>query len=449
MNSVGRRWSLVIRRDMSNRDLLSMVWSNLNRMRARVTLTAVGVMIGTAAVLVLISLGAGLQRSTTEQFSNLGDLTQITVFPAAFLRALSFGQSSQAGRPEGAILDDKALASFRKMPHVVVVTPEVSLQSAFQLSINQATGFAQITGVDPGVVDKLGWQTRSGVARISTGQAVIGARVGENFADPRRRRPLGQIELQGRSLTLDLIKFSEEGQRTTRRVRIRVAGVLKETGGQADNSIYLPLRDVVQMNEWATGQRANLGKTGYPQVLIKVDESQNVLAIANQLEAMGYLPISLQTTLQGLNIFFGVIQGILGGIGAIALIVAAFGIANTMTMAIFERTREIGIMKALGATNRDVMRVFLGEASAIGLLGGVGGVVIGLLLSKGIDFFIVFYLSNQPRADTSQAPQSILFTPLWLIVFDVVFATGVGLISGVYPAIRAASMKPLVALRYE
>jgi putative ABC transport system permease protein len=434
---------------MKTRDLLSMIWSNLSRMRARVTLTAVGVMIGTAAVLVLISLGAGLQRSTTEQFSNIGDLTQITVFPAAFLRALSFGQSSRAGRPEGAILDNKALTTFRKMPHVVAVTPEVNLESAFELSINQATGFAQIIGIDPSVVDKLGWLTHSGVARVSSGQAVVGARVTENFADARRKRPLGKIDLQGRSLTLDLIKFSEDGQRTTRRVRLRVAGVLKETGGQADSAVYLPMRDVIEMNEWATGRRANLGKTGYAQVLIKVDESQNVLEIANQLEAMGYLPISLQTTLQGLNIFFNIIQGILGGIGAIALIVAAFGIANTMTMAIYERTREIGIMKALGATNRDVMRVFLGEASAIGFLGGVGGVIIGLLLSKGIDFFIVFYLSNQPGANTGQAPQSILFTPLWLILFDVTFATGVGLLSGVYPAIRAASMKPLVALRYE
>jgi len=428
--------------------LLVMIWANLNRMRARVTLTAIGVVIGTAAVLVLISLGAGLQRSTAQQFGELGDLTRVTVLPASFFRAFaSVGMPSTS--QESGVLDDEAIAEIKKMEHVVAVTPELQLMANYTISLNRAPGFATVTGIDPEVVGQLGWKLASGSPRLGANQVVVGAKVGEGFVDPQRQRQLEPVNLQGRSLSLSLVKFTTEGQQLTRQVRLRVGGVLAESGTQDDVSIFLPLSEVVKLNDWAAGQRTDPGRKGYPQVLVKVDASQNVLAVSNQLELKGYVPISLQATLQGLNVIFSIMQAILGGIGAIALLVAAFGIANTMTMAIYERTREIGIMKALGATNRDVMQVFLGEAGAIGLLGGVVGVLLGMGLSKGIDIFVVYYLGAQQAAAGGEPPQSILFTPAWLVVFDVVFATVVGVLSGVYPAVRAASMKPLMALRYE
>ncbi len=383
---------------MRGQDLLAMIWANLNRMRARVTLTAIGVVIGTAAVLVLISLGASLQRSTTQQFSELGDLTRVTVLPASFLRAFAGVGVRPLTAQESGVLDDKAIAEIKAMDHVVAVTPLLPLAASQTISLNRAYGFATVTGIDPAVVKDLGWKLASGSARLGAKQVVVGAKVAESFVDPRRQRQLEPVNLQGRSISLTLVKFTAEGQQVTRRLRLRVGGVLAETGTQDDMAIFMPLREVIKLNDWATGQRTDPGREGYPQLLVKVDASQNVLAVSNRLELMGYVPISLQATLQGLNMFFGIMQAILGGIGAIALLVAAFGIANTMTMAIYERTKEIGIMKALGATNRDVMQVFLGEAGAIGFLGGVVGVVLGLALSKGIDFFVVYYLGAQQAA---------------------------------------------------
>ncbi len=133
-------------------------------------------------------------------------------------------------------------------------------------------------------------------------------------------------------------------------------------------------------------------------------------------------------------------------------VVAAFGIANTMTMAIYERTREIGLMKALGATNRDVMGVFLAEAGSIGSLGGVCGVVAGVGIGALIDLIAGTYLAAQAvqsGASAAEARISLIYTPLWLPIFAILFAAAIGVVSGVYPALRAAALNPIAALRYE
>lgn len=445
---------------MGNRDLLRMIWSNLNRMRARVTLTAIGVVIGTAAVVVLISLGVGLQRSTTEQLGSIGDINQITVLPASFGQV--FGGPPPPRQRETRVLNDAAVAELKRLPHVVAVSPQVRLLAAVRL--NRLVAAPTILGLDPSQIGRLGWEVERGTLRLNRGTALAGARLGERFAAPRRgpvaftgappggsgvtaaREGPSGVDLLGRSLVVTLSRMGETGQRATRNVRVRVVGVLKETGGERDFSLILPLRDVEDMNAWVTGRRRNVSREGYEAVLVQVESSPYVLDVQQQIQEMGFLVFSLQDMLRGLNLFFAIMQAILGGIGAIALLVAAFGIANTMTMAIYERTREIGIMKAIGATNRDVMRVFLGEAGAIGFLGGVVGVLIGVGLSQGINVAVQAFVVQQ-GGDPSGPP--LVYTPPWLMAFAVAFATVVGVLSGIYPALRAAGLRPVEALRYE
>src|SRR3972149_126269 len=138
--------------------------------------------------------------------------------------------------------------------------------------------------------------------------------------------------------------------------------------------------------------------------LVKARDSRVVLDLAEQITAMGYQANTPLSFVQGINSFFSILQVIFGGGGAIALLVAAIGIANTMTMAILERTREIGLMKALGATNGSVLGLFLGEAAGIGFIGGIGGVALGWAAGPGVHGLAPAYLAGQVAPTGGPAP---------------------------------------------
>jgi putative ABC transport system permease protein len=197
------------------------------------------------------------------------------------------------------------------------------------------------------------------------------------------------------------------------------------------------------------GSRINYNKSGYNQVIVKVQDPNQALDIADQITAMGFQAITPQSYLEGINGTFLVLQIVFGGVGAIALLVAAIGIANTMAMSILERTREIGLMKAVGATNRDVLSLFLGEAAGIGFIGGLGGVLIGWLAGQAINVLAIIYLAGQASQQGGPPPSVAVYTPIWLPIFALIFSTFIGMLSGLYPALRAATMIPVQALKYE
>jgi putative ABC transport system permease protein len=252
--------------------------------------------------------------------------------------------------------------------------------------------------------------------------------------------------LVGRQIGLTLSRFDEEGKELKRSERLRVAGVFEQTGRETDFQVYLGQQDVEDYNAWLSGKRRDK-RAGYQNVLVKVDDRANVAPVVAAVRDAGYLTFSAQDALNTINQAFVMIQLILGGIGAVALVVAAIGIANTMTMAIYERTREIGIMKALGATNRDVLRIFLAEAGAIGFVGGLLGVTVGWCVGVLVDLFVRTRLQDPSSGTAGQ--DAVIVTPLWLMALALAFATVIGLVSGIYPALRAATLKPLQALRTE
>jgi len=422
-------------------DLLRLIWRNLGRMRARVAMTATGVLIGTAAVVILISLGAGLQRSLTGELTAIRDLTRITVLPGSY--GQEFGPSQRPGRAKEKGLDEDALRFIRGLPHVVAATPRQWLRGG-QLRLNRLAANPSIVGIDPRQSEALELEVQQGVLRLGRGQALVGAKVGEMFFDPVRQQPVEPMDLARQLLQVELSRISSTGKPATKRIRIRVAGVLAE-GGETDYTVYLDLDDLLDMDEWL-GQRLNPRPEGYQQVIVKADNPEHVLEVEQKITEEGFLAFSYHDALQQINLVFLILQAILGGIGAIALVVAGFGIANTMIMSIYERTSEIGLMKAVGARNRDVMSVFLGEAGAIGFLGGVLGVAAGVALSQLINATALAYLRAQTMGE---GPETLIHTPMWLIVFSIGFAALAGLLSGIYPAMRAATLSPVSALKYE
>jgi putative ABC transport system permease protein len=435
---------------MSWKELLYLVRRNLSRMKLRVAMTSIGVLIGTSAIILLVSLAAGLQRSTQQEFETIGgEMTEITVYSPESMGGLATGASPAQQK---ALLNDAALARFEELPGVVAVTPLVSPQVGMTLQIDRLQGFASVSGIDPRAVDVMNFKVASGTARIGQWQAIVGARVAEAFRDPRTGSPPRElVQLQGQSIQLVLMKLGEGGHPVERTVRVRVSGVLEPSGGQKDYSVYMALKDVMELNTWATGRQINTRTDGYGQALVKVDQPSNVTAVEQALLQEGFLAYSPQTVLRSLDQVFLVIQLVLGGIGAIALLVAGFGIANAMIMAIYERTREIGLMKAVGARNRDVMMVFLVEAGVIGLIGGLGGVLFGWIGSQLIGLIAgnIQTRSALQAGMSAAGLASITYTPPWLLVFAVLFSIIIGVLSGIYPALRATRLDPIAALRYE
>jgi len=238
---------------------------------------------------------------------------------------------------------------------------------------------------------------------------------------------------------------------TSRRVvRLQVAGVLAPRGFDYDYSIIMRLSDVDELNAWATGQQVNHQRSGYPGATILAADAKSQTTLSDQIKQDGFFTNSSNEILAQINRTYYALQAFVGGVGLITLLIAGTGIANTLITAIYERTAEIGLMKAVGATTRQVMAVFLAEAAAIGGGGGLGGLMVGLVLSQAINA-----VASQSVAQQLSGPGStggavnIVDTPVWLLVLAPVFAMAIGIIAGLYPAQRAAQLDPVTALHHE
>jgi putative ABC transport system permease protein len=436
-------------------DLVSLIFFNLGRRKGRVALTAVGVVIGTAAVIVLVSFGIGLQENATSQLGNIGDLTRIDVMPGfnvMYDSAGGGGKPPQGGDGTVQMLTPDAIAQITAIPGVKSVLPRDYMMGGFTLKFGRLEGWAQIMAVEGNNLEPFGYTLASGTMTLAKGKVVIGGYIPKNFYDPRWRPGQPEVvapEMQDGVLTLVMIKYATDGQEIRKTVRLEVVGVLVEEQAEQDGSIYVSMEELKSWNEWSQGRKIKRDKEGYSNLVVKAESADDVIDITQAITDMGFQAYNNQQYVKGITGFFTVMQIVFGGVGAIALLVAAIGIANTMTMAILERTREIGLIKAVGGTNRNVLSIFLGEAAGIGFLGGLGGVIIGWGGGQILNSIAVAYLADQAIQQGGLPPTVAVLTPVWLPIFALIFATLVGLISGLYPALRAATLVPVTALKYE
>lgn len=441
-------------------DLVQLILENLNRRKGRVVLTAIGVMIGTAAIVILVSLGLGLQQNFTSQLGGIGTLTQINVYPTygemggGMGDGIAIGKagSSSSGPVQQKLITPQTLKDLTSLPDVTQVITRDYLQGGSTLKFGRLETSMQVTGIGTSDLSDLDYKLKEGTLQLEPGTIILGDPLLDQFYDPQQRAGMEKPErpdLLNQQVKLVVYKYTSDGQQTTKTYPLKVAGIIQKSNSESDYTLYMPIDDLTKINEWLNGKRINRTKDGYQNVIVLVSDTNQVLQIADQITELGYQANTPQEYIQGINSFFVIIQIIFGGVGAVALLVAAIGIANTMAMAILERTREIGLMKAIGATNRNILSIFLGEAAGIGFVGGLGGTILGWIGSYALNIVLMGYLSGRAASSGGIMPSQSIATPLWLPIFGLGFATIVGLLSGLYPALRAASLLPVTALKYE
>ena len=445
---------------MKPRELINLILLNLNQRKGRVFLTAIGVVIGSAAIVVLVSLAQGLKQNANQQFGNIAEMSQIMVYPdweSSYSMVESSGGMYVSDLSQPDPITPDVLEKIAAIPGVKEVIPRTYLMAAAKMRFGTLESYANILGIGTNDLSVLDYPMLSGTSELKKGTVIIGEEVLNNFYNPSAR-PGQEMppppDLLDQTITIELTKWvSDEtgnGMEVKKNLRLKVVGIIKSSLSEADYSVFMSLDQVQDINGWVNGKRINPNIDGYEMAIVIADDREQALDIANQITNMGFMANTPQEFIQGVNSFFVVLQIVFGGVGSVALLVAAIGIANTMTMAILERTREIGLMKAIGATNRDVLSIFLGEAAGIGFLGGIGGILLGVLIGKVINILGSVYMAGQSSGSYGGLGSGIsVVTPLWLILFAILFSTLIGLVSGLYPALRAASLVPVRALKYE
>lgn len=473
-------------------DIISMCFRNLFRRRVRTLLTVMGVVIGTCAIIVTISLGVGMDAAQTATIENMMDLTMIEVYNYG-------GWGGDVS--EQVKLDDAMLAQIAKAEHVTAVTPIFDLWSD---QIKLYSGKYEYQGGMVGVyLDQLanfGYETKEG--KLPTEQdgkqaILFGENAAYNFYNPKKpydyrwpepdangNIPEPFVDPINDRLLVTIVRNDETGRRyygggvmveeiggkgdddkddkkdkgPTRKYEYRMTntGVLKGNykDYQTMYNVFIDIEFAKELNKlYYKVNDIKYDKnqdTGYNYAKVRVDDMNNVGEVAEYIKSLGFQTYSADDIREPMRQQTMIIQIILGSLGGISLLVAALGIANTMVMSIYERTREIGVMKVLGCKLSNIRTLFLMEAGSIGFLGGVFGVGISYLasfiLNKVLAGSILGDIGYGYMGDTSV---KISIIPLWLVGLGFAFALFVGLISGFYPANRAVKISALEAIKHE
>ncbi len=440
-------------------DLLAMSLNNLKRRKLRTALTVLGVIVGTASIVVMVSLGIGLKELNRELIESYGSLTSIEV------RTDMYGQSDSKSEPN--YLTDDVVRRFEQIPHVAAVYPMLEIQVLMRQGIYEAG--MSLTGAPREFLE----QIPLGQGALSPPQSkdmelIFGNAVIQWFSNMKTKKgywdtgELPDIDYMGSPMFVifDMDKYyqaqSGEGQ-MPKKYLLNTAGVVEGAVDDYNDYAYQAYTDIDLMKaqlkkifkkNLIPGQPTNRKGKPYPylvynSVRVNVDKMENVTEVQKQLTNEGFQAYSNMEWMEQSQQQSGMIQAVLGGIGAVSLFVAAIGIANTMMMSIYERTREIGIIKVLGCDMKVIRNMFLMESGFIGFLGGV----IGVSLSYGLSLITNRFLKIGQSMTGMDGDISRI--PVELALAAIVFAVFIGMIAGFFPAVRAMKLSPLAAIRSE
>ena len=460
---------------MTFSDAVVLALRNLRQSKLRTFLTVLGVSIGIASLAGMVSLGVGLQDQFVGGFTRSGMFDAINVMPGFDVRGLPGGRGGGRGARRSSAqpadvppraLDEAALADLAKLEHVKDVYPIVRVP--VEVKFGDVTEYTTATGVPISSRGIGAFQTLAH-GEFFRDETSADCMLSVSFANRLVENP---AQLLGTTLSLGYAtshptadgRAPGEAAPTTlaqvmtqvKRVDYpcRVIGIVqRETGPMALGAsnvapVMLPMRKAREMNAGVVNAQRSLLRNRvdsmFQAVTVKVTEAQRTQDVQDQIKKMGFSAFSLNDALSQAKRAFLILDILLGLVGSIALAVASLGIMNTMVMSILERTREIGIMKAIGGSDADVRRIFLIEASVIGFMGGIAGVLLGWVVGRLINFGANQYIVSQ-----GGTAANLFSLPVWLIASAIGFSIVVSLAAGLFPARRAARLDPIQALRHD
>jgi putative ABC transport system permease protein len=465
-------------------DLTELALRNLRESLLRNSLTTIGISVGVASLVAMLSLGTGLQQLFSRRLEKSGLFDTIFVSSRRELRGMDRREERTGPIPgESRVLDEGARQEIERLANVSEVYPDIRFST--ELRFEDKPHLTMISALPLSSKSNDAFEGMQGqffssdmAAEVILQKAFAEELLGKTPALGAPEPTVAELSkpLLGKQLTMiyaqrgtsvaqpdatDNDKAGPDGNDiasasysvVSRQQNVTIVGILdldpESLRGPMRARVFLPLRfaeslRVMQLTDLREISRAGSGQPVYSSISVRVKDPSKIQGVEDAIKKMGFTTFSILDASRSLQQVFKVLYAFLGIFGSLALAVASIGIVNTLVMAILERRREIGIMKAIGASDGDVKKLFFAEAGAMGIVGGIIGVVMGWAIGQVINFGTNIYLKSQ-----SIPPEHFWAVPWWLVAFAIGFAFVVSLISGLYPAGRAARLDPVQALRYE
>ena len=390
-------------------DGLSLALQNLNRTKFRSFLTILGVVIGISAIVSFVSLGLGLQKITSDQIAGVSALTTLTVSPTPATSTMEAGPK----------IDQALIDKIKQIKNVEKCSESVNLPTSAESGGTSAGALVYGINTENAEIEVSGITLGKNLS--AENEAVISSALANSFST-------NHDTLLGKEISVKIIKSTDGQDFQSDILKYNIVGI---DNNDTTALVYVPIDKIYKAG----------GFDGYSALKVKVKSRSDIMPVKNEIKNSGYQITTIQDLIEQIDKIFLIVEIILGVVGGIGLLVSSLGIINTMTISFLERTREIGIMKAIGATGGDIKRLFFLESAIIGFLGGIGGVATAYLFGYTVNFVINYLIKDSGQ-------QLYLFiTPFNFSAIMVLAAVLISVMAGIYPTWRAQRLSPIEAIR--